>query len=82
MLNDIGEILRTELEIDISDATKDDTLLSVGIDSITFMTLVIYVEEKFDIEFTFDGVFMQEYKTVTFGDLMEEIQKLIDEKAD
>ena len=80
MLKDILKILEEELSLELNDVTEKSTLFSQGIDSITFMTLVIYIEEKYGIEFTFDGIFMQKYSEVTFGNLIEEIQNLIDGK--
>ena len=81
MLNEILEILNAELEMVIENVSEDTTLASVGIDSITFMTLIVYLEEKYGIEFSFDGIFMQEYTSVTFKNLMEEICALLDKKA-
>ena len=81
MLIEILEILNAELEMVIENVSEETTLASTGIDSITFMTLIIYLEEKYEIEFSFDGIFMQEYTSVTFKDLMEEIRVLLDQKA-
>lgn len=80
MLNDILEILDKELDLKLENVSENDSILSCGIDSITFMTMIIYIEEKYNIEFAFDGIFMQEYSEVTFGNLIEEIHILINGK--
>lgn len=81
MLNDILIILNNELDIEIVNATEETVLSSVGIDSITFMTLIIYIEEKYGIQFSFDGIFMQDYSTLTFKSLIQEITDLISKKV-
>ena len=80
MLNEILMIMKNELEIELTNVTEETALVAVGIDSITFMTLIIYIEEKYDIQFSFDGIFMQEYSTLTFKLLIKEINDLISRK--
>lgn len=80
MLNEILSILKNELEIEIINVTEETALSTVGIDSITFMTLIIYIEEKYEIQFSFDGIFMNDYSTLTFKSLIKEITDLMSKK--
>lgn len=82
MLNAILDILQNELEVDVTDVTEDTNLADIDVDSIIFMTLIVYLEEKFDIEFSFDGIFMQEYSQITFKSLIKEINQLIAQKQE
>lgn len=82
MLNAILDILQNELEVDVTDVTEDTNLVDIDVDSIIFMTLIVYLEEKFDIEFSFDGIFMQEYSQITFKSLIKEINQLIAQKQE
>ena len=77
MLKCITDIINNELELDLTVVSENDKLSERGLDSITFMMLIVYLEEKFDIEFSFDGIFMQQFVEVSFGDLIKEIDTLI-----
>ena len=80
MLECIIEMINNELELNLANVSENDKLSERGLDSITFMMLIIYIEEKFEIEFNFDGIFMQQFVDVSFGDLILEIEKLIQMK--
>ena len=82
ILEKIVEIVNKEFDIKLENVLSSDTLISYGIDSIAFMTMIIYIEEEYSIEFSFDGIFMKEYSDVTFDDLMEEINNLINKAGE
>lgn len=80
MFEKILDILTNEMDLKFENVREDDTLVSIGIDSITFMTLIIYLEDKYNIEFSFDGIFMQNYYDITFSNLINEAKSLIGDK--
>ena len=41
------------------------------------MALIVYLEEEFNIEFSFDGIFMNDYSNITMKNLMNEIETLL-----
>jgi len=74
----IEEILSNELELGIKDLEPQKTLLELGIDSISLMTLIVYIEEKLSIEIDLAGDLSAEYSKIT----MDALVKCISEKLE
>lgn len=61
-------------ELDIGNLIlPDDHLSDVGIDSIGFMMIVVFIEEEFHIEI--DDILSEEGSSITFGELADYIIK-------
>ena len=52
IMDQICEIINENLELDVDAANigADDNLISLGMDSISFMKLIVAIESKFNIE--------------------------------
>ena len=61
---------------DNQDITKETVLADLGIDSITFISLIIEIEDRYDIEFDDEKMMIEQYKTI--GDLIIYIKESID----
>ncbi|HAU86724.1 MAG TPA: phosphopantetheine-binding protein [Lachnospiraceae bacterium] len=57
---------------------KESSLAANGIDSIEFITIVIALEEEFDIKFGDMQLVYSNYKTL--GQLLSTVQQVIEEK--
>lgn len=77
MKEKILKIINKEFGLQLTSVSEDDTLFSLGLDSIAFMALIVYLEEEFNIEFSFDGIFMNDYSNITMKNLMNEIETLL-----
>ena len=66
----IEHILNNELELNVKDLYLDKTLLSLGIDSISFMTLIVYLEDKLSIEIELIDGLSDEYTKITLDTLV------------
>jgi len=52
-----------ELEVDAGDICVDDSLISLGMDSISFIKLITAIEMKFDIEIDDEYLFIETIDT-------------------
>ena len=82
ILKSIKNIIESELNLEIEEIAETDTFSIKGIDSIAFMAMIIYIEDVFEIEFEFDGMFLSEYSEIKFSDLIDEINKLVTQKEE
>ena len=53
-------------------------LKSLSIDSLTFVEMLVQLEEEFEIEFDFDE--LNEFNCITIGDIVRVVEKKINEK--
>ncbi|GKX31026.1 hypothetical protein SH1V18_35060 [Vallitalea longa] len=68
----IIDIIVRDLEIPFRDEIKEDTLMiDIGMDSISIMTLLVYIEESFGLDIGDD--FIIDSKTQKFGDILRYI---------
>lgn len=76
VLQNIVQIVNRELEITLPcEINSKDTLLDIGIDSIAFMALIVYLEEIYQMEITFDEEMFSNYLSFTIGDLLKYIER-------
>ena len=73
----IKEIMIDELEIDGDVISINIKLQDMGIDSIQLMTLVVYIEEKLEIEIDFDESWPIEITSITLEDFIRNISKVL-----
>lgn len=78
ILSAIREILNNDLEIVFSENQLDSTLLELGIDSILFMTLLVYLENKLSIEIDLSENLNHDYSKITINLLLELICNKLD----
>lgn len=62
-------------DINLTDASK---MKEVGLNSIDFVKLLVFSEDKFDITFSDDDLVISD--EITFGDLINKIDKYVVEK--
>jgi acyl carrier protein len=77
---DVMAIIASKVRVEKPALTREDKLEDLGIESIDAVEMIFDLEEKFDVEIPYNantaGV---EFRTV--GDVIEAIQKLVDNKA-
>lgn len=76
----IKNILSEELNLHIKDIEPEKNLLELGIDSITFMMLLVFVEERLSIEIDLADGLNEEYSKVTFAAFIDAICKKLQYK--
>ena len=76
----IERIINKELEINTKNIKPNKTLLELGIDSIRFMTLVVYLEEEMSIEIDFMNGLEEEYSKNTIDTLVCLIRKEVEQQ--
>ena len=60
------ELLNTNIEnVELSDEQLDEDLSQLGMDSITFIRIIVELEEKFDIEIPDEKLLLTEMNTVS-----------------
>lgn len=74
----IEEILNNELELNINNIEPDKTLLELGIDSISLMSLIVYLEEKLSIEIDLTGGLNDEYSKITLDTLVRSVAEKLE----
>lgn len=72
LFGDIAEILADEFCIDVQYITPDSTFDSMGCDSLDFMSSIVEIEERFNIEIPIKDV----ADVVKVGDLVGLVGKL------
>lgn len=60
----ISDVLGTELSVDINEINDDYDLSMIGVDSLNIVSLIISIEEKYNIEFDIDIIEMEDFKTI------------------
>lgn len=76
ILNSIKEIMVNELAMGESDIFSAKKLQDMGIDSIQLMTLIVYIEDRFEIEIEFDESWPLEITSMTLDEFIAKIQEL------
>lgn len=71
-LDIINKTLKEQLNI-YEDINIDSKLLDLGIDSIGFMVLIVFLENGFDKEIDIEKILSKEYENITIGDFITEI---------
>lgn len=78
MKDKVVEIIKNACAID-EEVTLDSELRLLSLDSLTFVSIVVELEEKFEIEFEIDELSAQSWKTV--GDVANSVEKKSNEKV-
>lgn len=76
MTEKIIEIMTTTMKEELSitaDVDKTSKLLDLGIDSIGFMVLIVYLENGLDVEIDIELILDKEYSLITIGDMIDVI---------
>lgn len=61
-------------QLNINDSIKmSSKLLDLGIDSIGFMVLIVYLENGLDMEIDIESILDKEYDLITIGDIVDVI---------
>lgn len=60
----IMEVTKRILEVDEIEVLKSDSLAELGLNSITFVKIVVEIEKELDIEFDDDYLDFEKYSTV------------------
>lgn len=76
IFNFIKEIMVSELVIEEVNIFCDKKLQDMGIDSIRLMTLIVYIEDKFEIEIEFDESWPLDITSMTLDEFIANIRKL------
>lgn len=71
------EILNEELNIKVEMNEIDETLQSLNIDSLSFMMLIVYLENALSIEIDTTKIFDEDYLNLTLNTIIEYIYNLI-----
>lgn len=78
--NDIYEIIAEKAAVDRSKLQRDAKLADLEIESLDVVEIIFAVEEKFDIHVPYNAN-DQEMEFETVGDVIDAVQKLIDEEG-
>ena len=77
MKDRVVEIIRNACAID-EEVTLDSELKLLSLDSLTFVSIVVELEEEFGIEFELDELGVFDWKTV--GDITNSVKEKVNEK--
>ncbi|MBO4347249.1 MAG: acyl carrier protein [Lachnospiraceae bacterium] len=61
----IEENLEDELVSSLDEIDDDEELLIVGIDSINLVSLILLIEDKYDISFDIEDIDMENFNTIS-----------------
>ena len=78
MKDKVVEIIKNACAID-EEVTLDSEWRLLSLDSLTFVSIVVELEEKFEIEFEIDELSAQNWETV--GDVANSAEKKSNEKV-
>lgn len=78
----IKEILNNEIELSVKDTKPDKTLIELGIDSISLMTLIVYIEDRLSIEIDLTDGLSEEYSKITLDTFIKAIQGKLEQQND
>ena len=76
LIKTIEDVLKTELEKEIK-IQPDMTMLELGMDSITFMMLIVYLEDRLEIEIELEDILSVDYAKLKIDTLIETILRNI-----
>lgn len=77
IVNLTKNILNDELNICMNDIFEEKTLLELGIDSISLMTLIVYIEDRLSIEIEVSDVLVDDYSKITLDMLVNAIEQVL-----
>lgn len=77
MKDRVVEIIRSACAID-EEVTLDSELKLLSLDSLTFVSIVVELEEEFGVEFELDELGVFDWKTVE--DIANSVEKKVNEK--
>lgn len=77
MKDRVVDIIRNACAID-EEVTLDSELKLLSLDSLTFVSIVVELEEEFGIEFELDELGVFDWKTV--GDIANNVEEKVNEK--
>lgn len=77
MKDRVVEIIRNACAID-EEVSLDSELKLLSLDSLTFVSIVVELEEEFGIEFELDELGFFDWKTV--GDIANNVEEKVNEK--
>ena len=67
----INRIISEKLSFNTDGISEEQTLESIGIDSIGVMTLIVYLEEELDISIDFDSNWPVEITSISIKDFYQ-----------
>ena len=74
----IIKIIQEELNINLTKPiNKENTLMELGIDSISFMALIVYIENQFTIELLDIEEFSNDYENLSLARFIDLVDKKI-----
>lgn len=76
-MNEILEIIKKNCAID-EEVTVESKLNLLSLDSLTFVTILVEIEELYNIEFDIEKLDIKSWNTVV--DLIKEVEKMCNEK--
>jgi acyl carrier protein len=79
-LDKIISIAKNDLNLIIQDALPTDTLSTHRIDSLEYMSLIVYIENHYDIEIEFSDAMLNDFSLITFQDLINEMERALIKK--
>lgn len=77
MNENIIEIIKKNCALD-DEITIDSELKLLSLDSLTFVTILVEIEELYNIEFDIEKLDIKSWKSV--NDLIKEVEKMCNEK--
>ena len=69
----VREFLKDLLEYNVEQIPNDLSLFTLGLSSLSYIQLIVLLEETFDIDFSEDDLVSP---TITIGDLVQKVSKL------
>ena len=75
VLKKISGIINEKLHINTGELCEETLLQDIGIDSITLMTMIIYIEQEFQIKINFDENITGENASPTIKNILDLVIK-------
>ena len=72
ILSFTNKIFRDELNINVL-ITENSRLSELGVDSIGFMILIVYLENEFGVEIDIEKILENQYEEITIGHLINNV---------
>jgi len=76
----INRIISEKLSFNTDGISEEQTLESIGIDSIGVMTLIVYLEEELDISIDFDSNWPVEITSISIKEFINNISRIVEAK--
>ena len=77
MKNKVIELIKDNLALD-EEVDIDTPLKSLSLDSLSFINLIVQIEENYDIDFSFDELDIKKWNNV--NDFIQTIKEKLNEK--